>query len=146
MKNRFSIVVAIENLDNLRRNLKNSKNAFGAEVEFILVNVSGQKEDTEIEKALRKYGDIVYVESSNNEKLVGYNLALQKATGNYIAFIEDDISYSTDSFKLIEKYISNTNAKILCMKPFYKFNDNIISHQFTYYNIYVNFYNIKNAL
>lgn len=123
MKNRFSIVVAIENLDNLRRNLKNSRNAFGAEVEFILVNVSGQKEDTEIEKALRKYRDIVYVESSNNEKLVGYNLALQKATGNYIAFIEDDISYSTDSFKLIEKYISNTNAKILCMKPFYKFND-----------------------
>lgn len=126
MKNKFSIIVLTENIDNLKKNLKNSKSAFSSEIEFILIDISVKKESEKIEEFLGKHKNIVYVEACGKSKNEGYNIGLKKATGNYITFIEDSISYRTDTFKFVEKCICSNDAKLVSVKTFYKY-ENIIT-------------------
>ncbi len=123
MKNKFSVVVLIENAENLNKFLKNLKSDFSSNMEIILVDISAEIESEKVKILLDKYKNIIYIKACRKNKNEGYNIALKKVTGNYITFIEDDISYGTDAFKFTNKSINSNDAKIISIKPFCK-NDN----------------------
>ena len=125
MKDRFSIVLLMENPNNIEKVLKTSKDTFSSKIEIILLDFSNKVDDEKVKEALEKYKNIIYVEAKGKSKSEGYNIGIKKATGNYISFIEDDISYGIDAFKFVEKSIRYNNAKIVSMKPFYKYENRV---------------------
>ncbi len=123
MKNKFSVIVLIKNIGNLKKNFKNIRKTFNSTVEIILIDNSNEKNCEEIQQFLQKYENIVYVDACGKKPSEGYNIGLKKAIGDYITFIEDDISYSTDTFKFVRKYTNSDDTKIISIKPFYKHED-----------------------
>ena len=88
MKDRFSIVLLMENPNNIEKVLKTSKDTFSSKIEIILLDFSNKVDDEKVKEALEKYKNIIYVEAKGKSKSEGYNIGIKKATGNYISFIE----------------------------------------------------------
>ncbi|MCI9087073.1 MAG: glycosyltransferase [Clostridia bacterium] len=121
MKNKFSILVLLETSENIKEaifDLVKTINFLDTEI-ILLDNIGAKAENSELEETLLKYPAIVYIDAKNKNKSEAYNIGIQKATGNYITFIEQGVKYDKGAISNVKKYIEKEQAKIICLKSYY---------------------------
>lgn len=115
MENKFSILMLLSSKDELKNSIEKLKrNKCFNQLEIILIDTVGNSEAKIIVQNSDRF---VYVDAIGMSNSKAYNIALEKATGDYISFIDDQMEYSDNAIKNIQKSIKKEDAKILCVKP-----------------------------
>lgn len=125
MKNKFSILIMINSKENLKETIDYFvKNKSFSKLEIILLDtVKEEYTDKNVEEILNKYDNFIYVNVKEKSNSAAYNEGIKYATGNYISFIEQGITYSENAIKNVEKLINRNDSRIVCLKPFHKQNN-----------------------
>ncbi len=120
---KISVIVPVYNTKKyLKRCLESIINQSLKEIEIIVIN-DGSKE--EIDDIIDKYIDkITYIENDNHG--IGYtrNLGIQKATGEYIGFVDSDDTIEEDMYLKYYKYAKDNDLDI------------VVGNYYTHYNEY----------
>ncbi len=127
MKNKFSVLVLLATSENIKEaifDLVKTINLIDTEI-ILLDNIGVKEESKELATVLKEYPSIIYIDAKNKNKSEAYNIGIQKATGNYITFIEQGVKYDKGVITNVEKYIKKEQAKIICLKPCYMQDKNI---------------------
>jgi GT2 family glycosyltransferase len=101
----LSIITVNYNSSKLLLNLIDSitNSRLGFSYEHLVVD-NGSSEDTTI---LRDNPHIVYIQSINNGFSCGNNLAISRARGNYLWFLNPDTTVETDAISYLLTYLKN---------------------------------------
>lgn len=83
--------------------------------EVIVIDQSKGKETKEL---ISKFGGVIYVKSSKTNLSHSRNLGILKATGEVLAFIDDDARADKDWLRMIEKEFTNKRLDMLSGKVF----------------------------
>ncbi len=118
---KFSILVLVNTIEYIESIMKSIKNASNfSSVEIILLSDVEEKDQKEkLDELTKTYSNIICVDVSGKEKAEAYNLGMEYATGNYISFIEQDVTYSKDAIKKVNQCIKNEKARVVALKPYF---------------------------
>ena len=121
MKTKLSILVIINNIEKLEKDLKKIiPQVENSNIEIILINKDNEEIDL---KDLKKiYKNIKYVELLTTSDAEAYNEGMKSAEGKYIAFLTQGEYYSKGAIKKVYKYIKKEKAKIIAMKSVFRNN------------------------
>ncbi len=120
------IIPTYKRYDLLERAIKSVLNQTYKNLEIIVVddNISDSMERKKTEEIMKKYPDIIYIKNKKN--LGGgltRNVGIKRATGNYIAFLDDDDEFLPskieEQYKLYKKLNSDRVGMIYCYKDDY---------------------------
>lgn len=121
----ISIIVPIYNSEKyLKKCIESLINQTKKELEFILIN-DGSTDDSE--KIIKEYKDerIRYFKNKNQGIGKTRNLGIEKATGNYIMFIDSDDYITLDCCQLFYDHAKKTKADLI-VSDYYKDKNGII--------------------
>lgn len=117
-KNKISVIVPVYNVEKyLDKCLDSLVNQTYDNMEIIVVNdCSPDDSEKIIKKYMRKYSNVVYLKNAENSGLsFSRNAGLDKATGDYIGFIDSDDYVSYNYFEsLINTIISEKSDVVVC--------------------------------
>lgn len=123
-KDKISIIVPIYNVDKyLRRYLDSIINQTYKNIEIILVNDGSKDNSLNICKEYQKKDQrIIIIDQKNAGLSMARNNGIEKATGDYISFVDSDDVISSNMCDYLIKSIKESNSDIsLCLfKAFYK--------------------------
>lgn len=123
MKTKLSILVIINNLENLEKDIKKLISQVESEnVELVLINK--QEHDVDLKRLNTLYKDIKYLKTNSTSDAEAYNESIKSVEGEYIAFLSQGEYYSKNAIKQVHRYIKKENAKVIAMKAVY-IDDNI---------------------
>lgn len=127
MNKKFSILILFDVIEDVKETIKNlTKDICFSKTQIILLDNDAQEvKDEEIEKILNKYPEIIYIDVKDKNKSQAYNIGIKYATGEYISFIEQGVTYEKNAINSVKRCIENKDAKIVCLKPFFK-QENVI--------------------
>lgn len=121
MKTKLSILVIINNLENLEKDIKRLVSQFeNSNIELILINKESKEIDLKKLKSI--YSNIKYVKKVTTSDAEAYNEGIKSVEGEYITFLSQGNFYSKGAIKKVYKYIKKENAKIIAMKSVYRNN------------------------
>lgn len=114
---RFSVIVTAYNIeDYIERAINSVENQIFRNFEIIVVNdCSTDRTGEKISKLVSRYDNIVYIEHKENKRAGGArNTALERATGEYIVFLDGD-DYLADNTVLenLDKVIGNDKTDVI---------------------------------
>lgn len=113
MKKKVTIIIPVYNGSNyLKDAIESSLNQTYENKEIIVVN-DGSNDDGKTAKIAKDYGDkIIYLEKENGGVATALNLAIKKASGDYISWLSHDDMYYPNKIEReveeIEKHDKNT--------------------------------------
>lgn len=105
----ISVIIPIYNVEKyLQKCLDSVVNQTYKNTEIILVNDGSTDNSEEIAKEYeKKYENIKYFKKENGGLSDARNFGIQKATGDYICFVDSDDYISEDLFSNLERYLEN---------------------------------------
>jgi len=129
MKYKISIIIPVHNIEKYLENTLNSilNQSIGFEnLEVILVD-DNSTDGTKaiIEKYVSKYANFKTIYLRENSGLPGKprNIGLEKATSDYIMFMDHDDSYSVDACEVLYNKITEENVDMVFCRYAHTFND-----------------------
>lgn len=116
IEKRFSVIITAYNIeDYIERAIKSVEAQIFKNLEIIVVNdCSTDKTGEKIKSLLQQYDNIIYIEHKENKRAGGArNTALEKATGEYIVFLDGD-DYLADELVLqkLDKVIGTDKVDV----------------------------------
>lgn len=114
---KVSVIVPVYNVElYIEKCLKSLVKQTLKEIEIIIVNDgSTDNSDKIISKYAKKYSNIIYIKKENGGVSEARNLGLQKATGEYIGFLDSDDWIEEDMYeKMYEKAKSENFDMVAC--------------------------------
>ena len=125
MEPEISILIRVSDITSVKNLMENiKKNSNFSKIEVILLDQT-QEENSKAKEALNENQNMIYIEAKEKNKAEAYNMGLEKATGEYITFIEQDITYSKQAIKRVARYLRKNKAKMVSLKPYYLQEDKI---------------------
>ena len=126
MENKFSILVLLNSKNDLEKSFSFliKDNCF-SKLEIVLLDTIEDEdvEEQEVKNIFNKYDNFIYINAKGRSKSEAYNIGMKYATGDYISFIEQGITYDNGAIANIQKNIKKKDSKIVCLKPYYKQGD-----------------------
>ncbi|MBP3463609.1 MAG: glycosyltransferase [Clostridia bacterium] len=114
---KLSVIVPIYNAEKyIERCLKSILSQTFKDLEIILVNDGSTDNSQEIiEKYSSKYPDLIkFFAKENGGQATARNLGIEKASGEYIAFVDIDDYLELDAYEKAIEYIEKNNLDIVC--------------------------------
>lgn len=136
---KVSIIVPVYNVEKyIRKCLESLVNQTLKDIEVIVVN-DGSPDNSQsiIDEYVKKYPHIIksYIKENGGQGSAR-NYGYQKATGEYIGFVDSDDYVSLDMYeKLYNKAISNKSDIVICKYTVIDENNNIKEHQYQFNKI-----------
>ena len=123
---KISIIVPVYNAENyLEKCLQSVFNQDFDDYEVVIVNDGSTDGSVKvIQKFIRKYNEkIVLIEKENGGLSLARNIGIQKATGEYVTFLDSDDYISTDYLKVLYNTAKKYNSDMVASGQ-YKVKEN----------------------
>lgn len=134
MSKKISVVVPVHNSEEcLERCLDTLVNQELQDIEIIVVN-DGSPDNSQaiIDRYAAQYPEhIVPVQKENGGLSDARNVGIQRATGEYLAFVDSDDYVDLDMFARLYQRAKDTNSDIVCCPLTYVFPTRVNRHYFT---------------
>lgn len=139
MNYKISVIIPIYNIKKHLTQTLNSllDQSIGHEnLEIIMVDDDSDDDSVEIiDNYSKKYKNFIAIHLPDNSGLPGKprNIGIERATGDYLMFMDHDDYYSNDACEILYNKITNEDVDIVFSRYNYFFDDRIIEHSFNYY-------------
>ena len=130
MNEKISIIIPVYNVEKyLKECLESIINQSYNNIEIIIINDGSTDNSKDICKEFSKFDKrIIYIEETNHGVSHARNIGLEKATGNYIAFVDSDDWVNEKMIEILYKNAIKYNSDIIACDYFICKDNSQIEH------------------